>query len=190
MMSNEPPEASTPSPGSKRQAPKKKLVAAAKNVKTVAGKVGQQLQKVNIAKWIDDLELDQEVADRMERINANNQEEQKHRDMKREATEACFDAIQSHLDDFLQTHPTASYEKWIEDLHPDNVLEKGGETVIDHRFYVDDSDHRHIWNRNLRDRERNITRRYVPASSILSLEGSFSSTDGIPTNGESNDSTF
>jgi hypothetical protein len=189
-LSNEPTGTFPISPRSKRESQKNKLLAAAKTVKKAAGKVGQTLQKANMAKWIDDLEHDQEMADRMDRINADNRETQGHLDLKREAEEACFDAIQTHLDGFLEQRPLATYEEWIIDLHPENVSEKDGKQVLDHRFYVNDSDHRHLWNRHLRDRERNITRRYVATRSLLTPEGSFCSTDGLPTQSASSDSTF
>jgi hypothetical protein len=143
-----------------------------------------------MAKWIDDLEHDQEMADRMDRINADNRETQGHLDMKREAEEACFDAIRSHLHEFLEQRPRATYEEWIIDLHPENVFEQDGKLVLDHRFYVDDSDHRHLWNQHLRDRERNITRRYVAAKSLLTPDGSFCSTDCMPTPSASSDSSY
>ena len=55
--------------------------------------------------------------------------------------------------DFLREHPDASYNEWIEDLHPENahtgILLEGLSKTIDHRFYVEESDHRILWNENL-----------------------------------------
>mmetsp|Transcript_19303 Transcript_19303/g.28561 ORF Transcript_19303/g.28561 Transcript_19303/m.28561 type:complete len:112 (+) Transcript_19303:377-712(+) len=61
-----------------------------------------------------------------------------------EAGQMMLDIDRQHLDDFIKKKNQATYEEWISDLHPDNVQESGG---IDHRFYVHDSDHRHMWNK-------------------------------------------
>ena len=52
--------------------------------------------------------------------------------------------VSTHLESFLHDNPTASYEEWISSLHPDNAEYADGS--IDHRFYVEDSDHRILWN--------------------------------------------
>merc|ERR1719162_260040 len=49
---------------------------------------------------------------------------------------------------FLQRQPFGSYEEWIADLHPESLR---GERLswpiaIDHRYYLEDSDHRVLWN--------------------------------------------
>jgi hypothetical protein len=74
--------------------------------------------------------------------------------LKQEAYQACLDAIRGHLAAFLEETPDCSYEEWIEELHPENAkstrnLVRGAS--IDHRFYVEDSDHRKLWNQNLGD---------------------------------------
>ena len=83
----------------------------------------------------------------------------------REATMACLWNIIEHLFNFTEDHreeiesyqvtaPASAsastsasfcnitYEDWIKSLHPENV--HGG--VVDHRFYIRDSEHRMVWN--------------------------------------------
>lgn len=122
--------------------------------------VGTVLQKVNIAKWIDELEQDQEIADELERVNVDLQEENERKRIVREAQQACMDAIRNHLHSFLQDdNHNASYEDWISELHPENVIlqpipppdgnSEGQPTsikVLDARYYLIDSDHRIMWN--------------------------------------------
>mmetsp|Transcript_19195 Transcript_19195/g.27335 ORF Transcript_19195/g.27335 Transcript_19195/m.27335 type:complete len:136 (-) Transcript_19195:1341-1748(-) len=73
--------------------------------------------------------------------------------IKKEAEESCLVATKDHLLEFLREHPNASYNEWIEDLHPENAhagtLLEGLSKTIDHRFYVEESDHRRLWNDNL-----------------------------------------
>jgi hypothetical protein len=117
-----------------------------------ASMFGQSLQKLNLAKAIDQMEHDQELADSLERKNQDIQEEAQAREMMREAEAACTEAMESHLTDFLQEHPNATYEEWIADLHPENFHEGKlleGLKELDHRFYVQESDHRRLWNKNL-----------------------------------------
>lgn len=181
MMSHEPPDGSHESSSSllaRKQARKKKLLAGVKSVRRTAGKVGKTLQKVNIGKWIDDLENDQHLADQLDRINTENEDDQFRRDLKREAEDACYETIKTHLMAFVDKYPTATYEDWIEDLHPENMLDSERKT-IDHRFYVQDSDHRVLWNMTLVDKERKIARVYVPVRS-LSMASSTVSTIGMP----------
>jgi hypothetical protein len=109
--------------------------------------VGNAIQKVNIGKWIDDLEKDQELADELDRINAENAEEQERKAICREAEAACLKAIHDHLMSFVEEYPDSTYEEWIRELHPDNIQEK--DDSIDERFYVEDADHRILWNENL-----------------------------------------
>lgn len=92
-----------------------------------------------LLKLIDDLECQQEL------INDAIAEE---KDMLlcKEAFDRCFGNVTRHLDEFLMLHSSASYEEWILALHPDNVRE---EHIVDHRFYVEDSDHRDLWNNHV-----------------------------------------
>lgn len=64
---------------------------------------------------------------------------------------ACLQEIGSHLEQFMLRQPFASYEDWIVELHPES--QKGTEGLgwgvtipIDHRYYLEDSDHRVLWN--------------------------------------------
>lgn len=68
----------------------------------------------------------------------------------REASRAaCLAEIAAHLDMFAQRQPFASYEEWIAELHPESAR-KGdkawGAPVIDARYYLEESDHRVLWN--------------------------------------------
>ena len=73
--------------------------------------------------------------------------------LKKEADETCLNATIEHLLAFVKDHPNAKYHQWIEDLHPENAhdgaLLEGFDKIIDHRFFVETSDHRRIWNENL-----------------------------------------
>lgn len=84
------------------------------------------------------MRLNMERMDR-ERIESEN--------MMHEAARMMLDINRRHLDEFLITHPEGTYEQWIGKLHPDNV----DGTTVDHRFYVEDSDHRILWNDNIGD---------------------------------------
>jgi hypothetical protein len=141
-------------------------------------KLGGALQKLNVAKWIDDLEKDQDLADNLDRINADNADEQERKEICRQAMEACLNTMRDHLLEFLGDNPQASYEEWIANLHPDNINYKtDGLTstpLIDHRFYVEDSDHRILWNEHLNfilEDPTNLrpVRHYVPARTTTPL---------------------
>lgn len=100
--------------------------------------------------------------------------------MKQEAEDSCIRATTEHLLSFIKDHPDpihATYQQWIADLHPENahdgtLLEGLGKT-IDHRFFVEESDHRRIWNDNLctylteeekeKDDQEHYRRDFVPA---------------------------
>jgi uncharacterized protein YutE (UPF0331/DUF86 family) len=80
------------------------------------------IQKVNIGRWIDDLEHDQQVADDLDRLNEENKEEEERKQLVAHVHMLCMNAIQEHLSSFLQEHPNGTYEEWIAELHPDNVI--------------------------------------------------------------------
>ena len=86
-----------------------------------------------------------------------------------------------------RNHGALTYEGWIALLHPENAAREeeddddddlgrrgrtsGGGTappipVIDHRFYVADSDHRRLWNESLAERGDGDRRAYVPARKV------------------------
>ena len=62
--------------------------------------------------------------------------------IRREATAACFKCILDHLEEFIMEYLDATYEQWIANLHPENM----NADQVDHRFYVECSDHLQIWN--------------------------------------------
>ena len=115
--------------------------------------LGTRLQKFNLAKLISDMEKDQELADKLDRINRDIKDEKESLAMIREAEEACLKAITDHFIEFVATSPNTTYEEWIAELHPENTHEglllDGMGKELDHRFYVEDSDHRLLWNAHL-----------------------------------------
>jgi len=111
-------------------------------------RLGESLRSLNIGRVIDQLEEDQELADNLEHINQENEQLNSFNEIKREAEALCMLEVRSHLFDFLDSHPSSTYEEWIKKLHPENVNQKHPH-LIDHRFYVEDSDHRRLWNINL-----------------------------------------
>lgn len=126
---------------------------AKKGIAGATTRIAETLQKINLARLIDNMEHDQEVADALERKNRDIREEQEAREMMRAAGVACAEAIESHLETFLENDPHVTYEEWISDLHPENLHEgkllEGMGKELDHRFYVAESDHRLLWNKNL-----------------------------------------
>mmetsp|Transcript_15985 Transcript_15985/g.20288 ORF Transcript_15985/g.20288 Transcript_15985/m.20288 type:complete len:139 (+) Transcript_15985:125-541(+) len=112
-------------------------------------RIGNVLHKlnetVNLVHMIDMLEQQQVMADYMEFVNTENQEEEERKRLCREAAALCLKEIHDHCITYLKEHPNdGSYEEWIRLCHPDNVEETNNQ--IDHRFYVEDADHRIIWN--------------------------------------------
>ncbi len=93
-------------------------------------------------------------ADRIEFISKEILDDQGRRRIVRESQSDTLTLISTHLESFLaeRTGPKSdsnsnsipSYEEWIADLHPDNAEYADGS--IDHRFYVEESDHRILWN--------------------------------------------
>ena len=79
----------------------------------------------------------------------------------REATEACLRAIITHLYTFIQDFDNcdALYEDWLHEVHPENC----DGLAVDHRFYIEESDHRLIWN-ELMERRNQISRVVRPQS--------------------------
>jgi hypothetical protein len=90
-------------------------------------------------------------AEQRERRRRNRLLEEEAEAMVRESAKMTLEIDQQHLQEFLAKHQNSgnavSYERWIGELHPDNVLPDGG--GIDHRFYVEDSDHRIMWNETM-----------------------------------------
>ena len=126
-----------------------------KGLQNIGGKLQQNL---NLGKLIDQMERDQGLADSLEQLNERIKEDKMHHDMIREAEEACMKAIRDHLDEFLEQNPNATYEQWIEDLHPENTQEgalfKDLDKQVDLRFYVQESDHLQLWNQRVPESKR------------------------------------
>lgn len=135
-----------------------RIDAARKGIGSASSRLAEGLQKINLARLIDKMEQDQGMADTLERRNRDLRDEQDARQMMREAEAACTEAIESHLTSFVQLNPHATYEEWISDLHPENLHEgkllEGMGKELDHRFYVAESDHRLLWNRNIDGTDR------------------------------------
>lgn len=131
-------------------------VSALSNVSAFALKPLRDLQ---LAEQINAMNIDIEEAQRQREIEKYNRLQEEDRDleemirMKREAEQSCLDATKEHLLGFIKDNPSAKYNQWIEVFHPENahdgtLLEGLGKT-IDHRFFVEESDHRRLWNENL-----------------------------------------
>lgn len=125
--------------------------------------IGDRLQKINLPRLIAEMEKDQNIADNLERINNDLMEEKKFLEMIRDAEEACMQAITEHFLEFVADKPNVTYEQWIADLHPENTHEgrllEGMDKEVDHRFYVEGSDHRILWNNHLANGRTYVTAR-------------------------------
>lgn len=133
-----------------------KRQAARERVKKGLATVGNALQKLNLAKRISEMENDQVIADQLEVVNQETTEEAERKLIVQESLAQCHAEIEKHLEDFLFLNPDATYEEWIQDVHPENVSE--GRLLsdfkqVDLRFYVADSDHRILWNECVPDRQ-------------------------------------
>jgi hypothetical protein len=138
-------EVHSPPPAQQQQQQKKqrfkKLASGAKNV----------VDKINIGKWIDNLEKDQELADHLEIVNHEYQQESSHKILVGHVREQCMDEIRRHLEQFWEENQhhrhdfsaPPTYDDWIRELHPDNVQADG---TMDARFYIPDCDHWVLWN--------------------------------------------
>lgn len=74
--------------------------------------------------------------------------------------------MEEHFHSFVQSHPGASYEEWVEDWNPeakeDCLLEGlGGELLIDSKYYTEDNVNRQLWNSNVDSRHQ------VPAATAV-----------------------
>eukprot|EP00569_Conticribra_weissflogii_P019555 CAMPEP_0171423362 /NCGR_PEP_ID=MMETSP0881-20121228/1942_1 /TAXON_ID=67004 /ORGANISM="Thalassiosira weissflogii, Strain CCMP1336" /LENGTH=690 /DNA_ID=CAMNT_0011942255 /DNA_START=26 /DNA_END=2098 /DNA_ORIENTATION=+ len=148
-------------------------VNALSNVSSYALKPLRDLQ---LAEKLNAMNLDMEDEETRKEIEQYDRMEAEKRDyeeammLKKEAEESCLNATREHLLEFIRKRPDAKYHEWIEDFHPENahdgaLLEGLGKT-IDHRFYVEESDHRKLWNEHLLtfvDTTTSEGRMYVPA---------------------------
>mmetsp|Transcript_29309 Transcript_29309/g.62819 ORF Transcript_29309/g.62819 Transcript_29309/m.62819 type:complete len:202 (-) Transcript_29309:108-713(-) len=101
-------------------------------------------------------ERDEETTNELhEAVCSNIIEDQNGRNAVRESHEECMREIIEHLNLYIFTISDSNpgsiaryeYKNWIEALHPDNVnYLRSGRSIIDHRFYMEDSHHRKLWN--------------------------------------------
>ncbi|KAL7517848.1 hypothetical protein ACHAWX_002726 [Stephanocyclus meneghinianus] len=157
------------------QIDRQKLASSAFNVlSNVSSLAMKPLRDLQLAEKVNAMQLDieeEEARREIERYHLRQVEERDLEEMmkvKKEAEERTLTLTKDHLISFLREHPGATYEEWIEDLHPENahdgtLLEGFGKT-IDHRFFVEESDHRRLWNENLSNffDGESKTRLYVP----------------------------
>jgi hypothetical protein len=101
--------------------------------------IGSQLQKINLGKLIDQMESDQTLAYSLESLNEKMKEECERQEIRREAEARTLEIIKDHLEVFLQEHEHATYEEWIEDLHPENANQ--GKLLNDFQ----EIDQRYVW---------------------------------------------
>ena len=177
--------------------------------------VGKALQKINLAHLIDEMEKQQEIAYQLEHINEENIAEVERREMVDEAVAACKKAMEDHLHGFLKNcnsidnsnnnsnsnsgdgndddnnhryvAPVYCYEEWIKQLHPESA--EFEDDRIDHRYYTEDSDHRHMWNECMMEEEIDCPERIVDARHILPSYNRKQNTEGevnINTNADAN----
>jgi hypothetical protein len=119
--------------------------------------VGSQLSKINLSKLIDGMEQDQGYADSLEQLNDRMKEESERQGIRREAEGLMLKVVTDHLEEFLIKNPLGTYEDWIQDLHPENAnqgLLFSDIQQIDERFYVQESDHRRLWNEAIEEQQQ------------------------------------
>lgn len=125
--------------------------------------VGSKLQKLNVGKLINQMEQDQQLADQLESLNEHIRGEKERQDVQRESAAACLQVIENSLEEFLTKEPDSTYEQWIEYLHPENIFEgqllPGMSKEVDLRFYIEESDHRRIWNQRVTTPLRQVAAR-------------------------------
>ena len=142
-----------------KQRIKQGLGSAVGLISNVSSFALKPLRDLQLAEKLNAINIDMEEAEARKEIEQYNRKQDEIRDLeemrriKREAEESCLNTTTEHLLEFIKANPTATYKQWIEDLHPENahdgtLLEGLGKT-IDHRFFVEESDHRRIWNENL-----------------------------------------
>ena len=95
-------------------------------------------------------------------FNERMKEEMMRRDVRREAEQACLQTMREHLETFLPDHQGATYEEWIFAFHPENTQDVSlimEHKEVDERFYVEESDHRRLWNETVTDPSRQVVAR-------------------------------
>lgn len=84
--------------------------------------------------------------------------------------------LRESLDAFLEEHPRAAYEDWVEHFLEVSEGWDEGSAVVDDTFYLEKSNHRIVWNeRNIEDGigadEGETKRKYVPVIDLSAGEG-------------------
>lgn len=126
--------------------------------------VGSKLSQLNISKLKEGIATSSTTdpnAD-LKVFNDRMKEEAMRRDVRREAEEACLKTMRDHLESFLRNQPEGTYEEWIFALHPENTQDVSlimEQKEVDLRFYVEESDHRQLWNGMVSDPSRQIAGR-------------------------------
>jgi hypothetical protein len=69
------------------------------------------------------MERDQGLADSLEQLNERMKEECERQGIRREAESKMLEIVQDHLEVFVHEYPDATYEDWIQDLHPENAYQ-------------------------------------------------------------------
>lgn len=132
------------------------------SLKTQMRHLGSQW-KSNITQFVDQQQKQPTLSGQLSSLNERMKEEAERRDVRRISEEACLNAMREHLFAFLMETPSATYEQWIENLHPENTqdpqLLEEMDKEVDLRFYVEESDHRTLWNEHVRDPVRQIQAR-------------------------------
>ena len=128
--------------------------------------IGTALQKINLPKFLDNATKEEELQKQAQKQAERQREAEEEAERQRiveEALAKCQAEIKEHLSTFLFLNPTATYEEWVQDLHPENVVD--GKLLtdfkdVDLRFYVADSDHRLLWNAHVPPERQVASRTY------------------------------
>jgi len=106
--------------------------------------------RLNPIKWVENQDQkDKEIIHQLEQEYEDALDQHQYMILCKQASDACLEAVNDHLQHFLEDHPDSTYEQWVQELHPDNTCLFRKRVAIDHRFYLSESDHRHLWNVNL-----------------------------------------
>jgi len=142
-----------------KQKIKQGLGTAVSAISSVSSLALKPLRDLQLAEKLNAMNIDAEEEQSQREIEQYNRMQQDKKDLeemmaiKKEAEERCMADTKDHLLAFIKDNPQAKYHEWIEAFHPENahdgtLLEGMGKT-IDHRFYVEESDHRRLWNAHL-----------------------------------------
>jgi hypothetical protein len=129
--------------------------------------VNNNLSSFNIAKFTESITNQPRgttVNDQLAMFNERMKEEALRRDIRREAEEACLQTMREHLVEFLEQNVNGTYEQWIFALHPENtqdvsLLHDMECKEVDLRFYIEESDHRRLWNETVKETDRQVVAR-------------------------------